>query len=235
MHVAVARPAASVESRSMGRRRLQTTPTCLHSSSAASRPPSGPCQSWRRRGAFAGATHSAPRRCSLGVRDARGTCPSWSRCTKRGRPQQGQWRRPVRPCARPEHGARDIRRGRGRGSWKCVGSPSRHRRRSIGRVDARVLLLGGCQRQRAEVSANLRTRRPGGQSTGTRGGQCVDEWRDARGDNRNATRRGSKMSAPSPKPTPPTSLSTAPSCRSRTGCSARPTSWTKAPCQGVGT
>ena len=80
---------------------LQTTPTRLHSSSAASRPPSGPCQPWRRRGAFAGATHSASRRCSLGVRDARGTCPSWSRCTKRGRPQQGQWRR---PCARPEHG-----------------------------------------------------------------------------------------------------------------------------------
>ena len=120
----------------VGRRMLQSTLTHLHSSPAASQPPSGPCQLWRRQNAVA--THSAPSRCSFGVEDARGTCPPWCRCPKRRRPQQGQWRRPVRPCARPEHGARDIRRGRGRGSgkWrgrgrgkgKCVGSPSRHRR-----------------------------------------------------------------------------------------------------------
>ena len=64
----------------------------LHSLPAASQPASGPCQSWRRRGTSAVATDSAPRRCLIGVGDTRGTCPPWSRCTKRGRPV-----RPVRP------------------------------------------------------------------------------------------------------------------------------------------
>ena len=70
--------------------------THLHSLPAASQLASGPCQSWRRRGASAVATDSAPRRCLIGVGDERGTCPPWSRCTKRGRPV-----RPVRPRSWP--------------------------------------------------------------------------------------------------------------------------------------